>query len=174
MPVLLALSALSLLGGGSFLVMVVRRLDRSQRRRLLGWAGAAFGLLATVALVARFGIGGLAPAAIAVVSAGRRLTSLAAGLPLLARLGRMFFQGRGSGAPGVGGGSAAGASRAASPRRGRMSRQEALKVLGLDEGASPQEVHKEYRRLIKRLHPDQGGSSYLAAQVNEAYDVLLA
>jgi curved DNA-binding protein CbpA len=54
-----------------------------------------------------------------------------------------------------------------------MSRQEALQVLGLDASATQDDVRREYRRLIKKLHPDLGGSSYLAAKLNEAKDVLL-
>jgi DnaJ-domain-containing protein 1 len=56
---------------------------------------------------------------------------------------------------------------------GVMSRQEALRVLGLSEGASPEQVLAAHRQLIKKLHPDQGGSSFLAQQVNDAKQVLL-
>lgn len=64
-------------------------------------------------------------------------------------------------------------SRAPGPARpGRMSRHEALEVLGLDERATREDVQREYRRLIKRLHPDLGGSTYLTAKLNEARDVL--
>jgi hypothetical protein len=59
-----------------------------------------------------------------------------------------------------------------SPRPARMSRSEALDVLGLDERATREDVQREYRRLIKRLHPDLGGSTYLTAKLNEARDVL--
>jgi hypothetical protein len=58
-------------------------------------------------------------------------------------------------------------------RGSRMSRDEALRVLGLAEGASKAQVQDAHRRLIKKLHPDQGGSSLLAQQVNEAKLVLL-
>ena len=59
-----------------------------------------------------------------------------------------------------------------SARPMRMSRGEALEVLGLDERATREDVQREYRRLIKRLHPDLGGSTYLTAKLNEARDVL--
>lgn len=55
----------------------------------------------------------------------------------------------------------------------RMTRQEALGVLGLQEGATRQQIADEYRRLMKRVHPDQGGSEYLATRLNEAKAVLL-
>lgn len=56
---------------------------------------------------------------------------------------------------------------------GRMSRSEAYAILGLPIGANQDEIQAAYRRLIQRLHPDQGGSAYLAACLNRARDVLL-
>ncbi len=50
---------------------------------------------------------------------------------------------------------------------------EAYLILGLGPGAVRDDVFAAYRNLIKRLHPDQGGTSYLASRVNEAKDVLL-
>jgi hypothetical protein len=64
-------------------------------------------------------------------------------------------------------------SNAPQGRAPRMTRQEALQIFGLDAGASQEDVQREYRRLMKKLHPDLGGSSYLAAKVNEARDALL-
>lgn len=55
----------------------------------------------------------------------------------------------------------------------QMTRQEALKVLDLEEGCSSQEIIQAHRKLMQKLHPDHGGNSYLAAQVNEARAVLL-
>ena len=63
------------------------------------------------------------------------------------------------------------------PRAGAASRamtvDEAYLVLGLSRGATREEVQAAHRNLMKRFHPDQGGSTYLASQVNEAKDVLL-
>ena len=56
----------------------------------------------------------------------------------------------------------------------RMDRAEAYAMLGLPVGASRAEVQAAYRRLIQRLHPDQGGSAYLAACLNRARDLLRA
>lgn len=54
-----------------------------------------------------------------------------------------------------------------------MSRDEALAVLGLAEGATAEEIKAAHRRLIQRMHPDVGGSADLAARINRAKDVLL-
>ena len=59
------------------------------------------------------------------------------------------------------------------PNVGRMSVTEAYEVLGLPAGASEADISSAHRSLMKRLHPDQGGSTYLAARVNQAKDVLL-
>ena len=55
---------------------------------------------------------------------------------------------------------------------GAMSRAQALEVLGLKEGAGEKDIREAHRRLIAGIHPDHGGSTYLAAQINQAKDVL--
>jgi DnaJ domain len=84
----------------------------------------------------------------------------------LDRLSPDWRRAAGSGA-GSGGGTR---SRATSDA---MTREEAYAVLGLAPGADATAVKKAHHELMMKLHPDQGGSNYLAAKINRAKEVLL-
>jgi DnaJ-domain-containing protein 1 len=68
------------------------------------------------------------------------------------------------------GGTGAGAR---STRSGDMSVEEAYAILGLSAGADADAIKEAHRRLMVKLHPDHGGSDYLATKINRARDVLL-
>lgn len=144
---------------------------RSARTAHALWA---LGAVLLVVLFLRFGMPWLAVLGGLLVAGGRGVLPLLRFLPLFLQL-KAQRQGasRRAGAPDSHGtrsdGEASGSARGRSPR---MSRDEALEILGLDQTATADDVRREYRRLMKRLHPDLGGSSYLAAKINEARDVL--
>ena len=68
----------------------------------------------------------------------------------------------------------AGAHGTAAPAGADMSVEEACEVLGVAADASADEIEQAYRRLMKKAHPDQGGSDWMAAKINQAKELLLA
>lgn len=84
----------------------------------------------------------------------------------LDRLAPNWRDGAGAGAGGSGGGPGARPADA-------MSREEALAMLGLSPGADAAAIKDAHRKLMMKLHPDHGGSNYLAAKLNRAKEILL-
>ncbi len=122
----------------------MRRVGRFSRRIVGPWRPGV-GVLALIALL---GAGGLA--ARGAELEGAALTVVGLGLALAARRRRPLAP------PGVGG----------------MSVDEARRILGVGPTADPAEIEAAYRRLMQRAHPDLGGTSGLAAQLNAARDAL--
>ncbi len=123
------------------------------------------------AVLLRFGVNWIVVAGGMALAALRSIVPLMRLLPLLQSLRRGSFGAAGSS---TNAGPSGPGPRSGPPPSGnsRMTRNEALAVFGLDENATHEDVQREYKRLMRRVHPDLGGSSYLAAKINEAKDVL--
>lgn len=126
--------------------------DVKNLKRTLAWLGIALLALAagSLAITGRMGAAFAALAGL-MVWAGRLINLL--------QMGRQFG--------GLFGGKRASASSPA------MTEEEALRILGLAPGASAEEIKAAHRRIIEQIHPDHGGTDYLAAKVNLAKDFLL-
>jgi|TARA_B100001964_G_scaffold192445_1_gene215143 hypothetical protein len=70
-------------------------------------------------------------------------------------------------------GSDNGGGTSSSDSGGELTKEQAYEVLGLMDGASKEEIVDAHRKLMQRMHPDRGGSTYLAARINEARKRLL-
>ncbi len=139
-------------------------ISASARRQIARWS-IRIGVAAVLLVLLRFGLPWLAVIGTALLAVLRFAT------PVLVRLLPLWFMRRANTSnPGTPGSGDAGGSR----RAPDMTRARALQVLDLPEGASREQILNSYKALIKKVHPDRGGSSYLAAEVNRARDVLLA
>jgi hypothetical protein len=141
----------------------VRALWRARRS---GEPGTLFAMLAAalvvgLAVLAATGkLNWIAAAIAAVIPFLRRLIGLLQYLPLLRRL----FGNSGKPDDPTGG---------APPQAPGMTRDRAIEILGLGPEPTREEVIDAHRRLMQKLHPDRGGSTYLAQQLNEARKALL-
>ncbi len=142
-----------LIGGGLWLLAkYVANGDPKAMSRTIRWG--TVGMLGVLAL-ASFGLGRFP---FAFILGG--LAILAAVMPMT-QIGHAAKDGKSS------------SSGSARQPRAHMTRAEAIEILGLSSRPSAEEIREAYKRLIVKYHPDQGGSDYLAAKINQAKDVLL-
>ena len=121
--------------------------------QIKAFALAAVAIILGIALFF-MAITGRLPAAIALVGAL---------LPVVLALWKMKKGGREK---------TAGTESSAGPDKPR-TRADALEILGLEDGASEEDIKNAYKKLIKKVHPDHEGSEWMTAKLNQARDILL-
>jgi DnaJ family protein C protein 19 len=134
-----------------------------ERKKMIVW-GTIGSVLAILALLAVTGHLNVITAMIAgAVALLPRATQLLKYLPFISRL----YQQRGQQGPQQN-------QQQTPPQPGKhaMSSEEAMEILGLKAGYTQEDVKQAHRRMMQKVHPDRGGSDYLAAQINQAKDIL--
>ena len=136
-------------------------LDGPGRKKFLAWTifSLLFALIIYLTVTGRLHF--IAAIVAGILPFAKKLLPMIRYIPLLRRLYRKRKQGQD-------GQQQTGAKAGAS-----LSLEEAYQVLGLEQGASRDEVIEAHRKLMQKLHPDRGGNDYLAASLNQAKDLLL-
>lgn len=142
------------------LLSYFRQLDGPGRKRFWIWMlfSLFFALVIYLTITGRLHF--IAAIVTAVLPFAKKLVPLIRYVPVLRRLYKERQQNKTQDQP-----SSAGA--------GALSLEEAYQVLGLQTGASKEDVIEAHRKLMQKLHPDRGGNDYLAARLNQAKDALL-
>lgn len=159
--ILIAVAAIALI-----LWHKITKAKGEERKKMIFWS-IIVTVVATLGILAVTGHLNIITAAIAgLIALLPRAMQLLKYLPLFSRL----FQQQGQ-QPGQ----QSNQNAQSPPPRGKqaMSKEEALEVLGLKPEYTKEEVIQAHRRMMQKVHPDRGGSDYLAAQINQAKDVLL-
>ncbi len=135
-----------------------------KRKNLIFWstAGVIIGTLVVLAATGRmhwiYALGGT------IVAFTPRVISALKYLPLLNRFRQQYTQQNSQ---------QSGQQSAGKANPGNMTAAQAREVLGVKADASKEEIIKAHKRMMQKVHPDRGGSDYLAAQLNQAKDTLL-
>ena len=140
----------------------ISKAPADKRKNLIFWstAGVIIGTLVVLAATGRmhwlYALGG------SIAAFMPRVISALRYLPLINRFRQHYTQQK----------SQQSGQQSARTRSG-MTVEEAREILGLKPGASREEVIQAHKRMMQKVHPDRGGSDYLAAQINKAKDTLL-
>jgi hypothetical protein len=158
--ILLAVIAIGLL-----LWYKISNAPADKRKNLIFWstAGVIIGTLVVLAITGRmhwlYALGGT------IAAFTPRVISALKYLPLINRFRQQYTQQKTQQS-----GNQQSASRA---NPGKMTVAQAREVLGVKADASKEEIIKAHKRMMQKVHPDRGGSDFLAAQINQAKDTLL-
>ncbi len=153
---------LAVIGIALILWHKISKTSGKQRKKLIFWSvtGGVAGILGLLALTGHLNI--ITAAIAGLVALMPRALQMARYLPFINRLYQQQTQNQ--------------QQTQTPPTHGKqqMTTEEAMEVLALKPDYSKEDVIKAHRRMMQKVHPDRGGSDYLAAQINQAKDVLLA
>jgi len=135
-----------------------------KRKNLIFWstAGVIIGTLVVLTATGRmhwlYALGG------AIAAFTPRVISALRYLPLINRFRQQYTQQKSQ---------QSGQQSAGRANPGKMTAAQAREILGVKADASREEIIKAHKRMMQKVHPDRGGTDYLAAQLNQAKDTLL-
>jgi len=161
--ILLAVIAIGLL-----LWYKISNAPADKRKNLIFWstAGVIIGTLVVLAATGRmhwlYALGGT------IAAFTPRVISALRYLPLINRFRQQYTQNNTRQS-----GQQSGQQSAGRANPGNMTTVEAREILGVKPDATREEIIKAHKRMMQKVHPDRGGTDYLAAQLNQAKDTLL-
>ncbi len=156
--IIILLAALAL---GLILWYKISNAPADKRKNLIFWstAGVIIGTLVVLAITGRmhwlYALGG------SIAAFTPRLIRALSYLPLINRFRQQYTQQK------------SGQQSAGRANPGKMTAAQAREILGVPASATREEIIKAHKRMMQKVHPDRGGSDYLAAQINQAKDTLL-
>jgi hypothetical protein len=154
---------LAVIAIGLLLWYKISNAPADKRKNLIFWstAGVIIGTLVVLAATGR--MHWLYALGCSIAAFMPRIISALRYLPLINRFRQQYTQQK----------SQQSGQQSARARSGKMTAEEAREILGLKPGASREEIIKAHKRMMQKVHPDRGGSDFLAAQINQAKDTLL-
>lgn len=153
---------LAVIGIAMVMWFKIKNAKGEERKKLIIWT-AASAAIAGLGLLAVTGHLNIITAAIAgLIALAPKLINVLRYLPLLNRFRQQTTNHQQSN------------TQQANSTTGAMNKPQACKVLGIKEGATREEIITAHKRMMQKVHPDRGGSDFLAAQINQAKDTLLS
>ena len=158
------ITLLAVIAIGLLLWHKIAKAPKEKRKKMIfmSTAGVIVGALVLLAVTGRmhwlYALGGT------IAAFTPRIISALRYLPLLNRFRQQYDQQKSQ---------QTGQQSASRANPGNMTEAQAREILGVKAGASKEEIIRAHKRMMQKVHPDRGGSDYLAAQLNQAKDTLL-